>query len=172
FQTPAVNAPSPRGPGQSPASGGLAQTLPMVQLGPQGKENPAGAAKASAKVERLPFDWRRVQTRQLGNQWVLGIGEMVFSTLGSEAEARQALDVVRRYRFTEWRRVGEGAESFSYFLINGQAPHGVISGVQAEPFQPDLLSVRQVENRQAVCQGAHPIIILGERVEDAQELLR
>jgi hypothetical protein len=80
--------------------------------------------------------------------------------------------VVRRYRFTEWRRVGEGAESFSYFLINGQAPHGVMSGLQAEPFQPDLLSVRQVENRQAVCQGAHPIIVLGEHVEDAQELLR
>jgi hypothetical protein len=170
LQTPAVNAPSARGP--SPASGGLAQTLPMVQFGPHGNENPAGAGKEPARVERLPFDWRRVQIRQLGNQWVLGIGEMVFSTLGSEAEARLALDVVRRYRFTEWRRVGEGAESFSYFLINGQTPHGVMSGVQAEPFQPDLLSVRQVENRQAICQGGHPLIILGERTEDAQELLR
>src|SRR5262249_14770205 len=156
----------------SPASGGLAQTLPLVQFGPHGNENPAGAGKGSAKVERLPFDWRRVQTRQLGSQWVLGVGEMGFSTLGSEAEGRQALDVVRRYRFTEWRRVGEGAECFSYFLINGQAPHGVMAGVPAEPFQPDLLSVRQVENRQAVCQGGHPIVMLGERVEDAQELLR
>jgi hypothetical protein len=169
FQSPAPAFAAPTA--RAPAAGGISQALPMVRFGPNGME-PVGTAQNPAHFERLPFDWRRVQMRQIGGQWVVGFGEVTFASLASEEEARLALTVLRTYRFTEWRRVGQGEESFSYFLINGQTPHGVMVGLTAEAFQPEALSIRQVGNRHAICLGGNPLVTLGERVEEAQELLR
>jgi hypothetical protein len=123
--------------------------------------------------DRVPFDWRRAQVRLDANEWKLTVDSLVLATFGPDQEAaRRALDAVRYYRFTEQHLVGRPTRYFSYFLVNGMAPRGVPFGMPGEPFQPDALAVRQVEGRWALCMADRPVITLGDRRDEASDLLQ
>ncbi len=122
--------------------------------------------------DRVPFDWRQVQIRLEHNEWQLAAGSQVLANFGPDQDAaRRALDAVRYYRFTEQRLIGKPQRNFSYFLVNSAAPRNVPFGVPSVPFQPESLKVHEVEGRWALCSGDRPIIILGDRKEDAADLL-
>jgi hypothetical protein len=97
---------------------------------------------------------------------------LVLASFKGDADAaRQALSCVRYYHFTEKRCVGRPTCLFSYFLVNGLAPRGLPFGVPSAPLAPETLQVRQVNGRWALCQGETPVISLGNRREEAADLL-
>jgi hypothetical protein len=159
----------------SPALPPLSQPAPKKPEGPAWRGQPhfgpghAEMGKALPTGERVPFDWRRVEVRQDNGNWKLAAGSLVLANFGSDQhEARLALSAVQHYRFTEqWRVAGD----FRYFLTNGQAPRGLMLGTQAQSFQPDALVVKQVEDRYALCSGDKVLVRLGQRQEEAQQLL-
>jgi hypothetical protein len=122
--------------------------------------------------ECLPFDWRQVQIRQEEDGWKLMIGGTVLANLGpSEEDARLAFAAVRHYRFSEQYRVGRPRPSFSYYLCNGQPPHGVMFGLRSQAFEPETLSVEQIGYNWAICSGNQVLIQLGSRAEESRRLL-
>jgi hypothetical protein len=141
-----------------------------------GEGLPARDARGAASPDhgdRVPFDWRRVQARLDGNEWKLTADSLVLANFGPDQEAaRRALDAIRYYRFTEQHLVGRPTRYFSYYLVNGMAPRGAPFGMQAEPFQPDALAVRQVEGKWALCMADRAVITLGDRREEASDLLQ
>jgi hypothetical protein len=134
-----------------------------AQGGPPGWDEPG---------EWVPFDWRQVEVRKEANGWVLAAGGYVLAAFGAdEAAARQALTAVRHYHFTEHCRVGRPAPVFSYFLVNGQAPRGVMFGLDAQAFMPDRLKVETLGRRWALCEGDRVLVVLGENEAEARQLL-
>lgn len=124
------------------------------------------------KSEYVPLDWRQVQVRDDGGSWKLVLGGWALANFGAdEPAARLALAAVRHYHFTECCRVGRPEPVFSYFLVNGQAPRGVMFGLAGAAFQPDKLSVQPLGREWAVCEGDKVLLLAGDRAEDARELL-
>jgi hypothetical protein len=122
--------------------------------------------------EWVPLDWRQVQLRQEEGVWNLAAGSYVLASFGvDEQAARQALAAVRHYHFTEHCRVGQPVPVFSYFLVNGQAPRGLVFGLSSQAFQPDKLSVQPLGRQWAICSGDLVLLLLGEDADEANRLL-
>jgi hypothetical protein len=146
---------------------------------PDGKRSAARFGNSGAplpgwdeRVESVPINWRQVRMRQDNGVWQLAAGNYVLGTFGiDEAAARQALSVLHYYRFTEQYRVGHPKPSFSYFMVNGQPPLGVMFGLSAQAFQPDKLSVQQLGLRWALCEGDRVLVLLGNKLDEARQLL-
>jgi hypothetical protein len=132
-------------------------------------QSPAGF---EALAERVPFDWRQVQLRADNGVWKLTAGGVVLANFGkNEGDARTALAAVHHYRFTEQYRLGKPEPRFSWFLSGGQAPQGLMLGVPGLSFQADALKVQQVGQRWGVLAGDQVLLLLGEKQEEARQVL-
>ena len=127
-----------------------------------------GISATSDTPDRVPFDWRQVQLRKENGDWKLAAGSLVLADFGAdEYAARLGRSAMEYYHFTEQRQVG----GFTYFLSGGQAPYGVMFGMDGQPFQPDRLEVRQIDGRWAVCTGDVPLVQTGNAPETANQVL-
>jgi hypothetical protein len=132
----------------------------------------AAAPGLEGLAERVPFDWRQVQLRPDNGAWKLMAGGLVLANFGkNEADARTALMAVHHYHFTEQYRVGRPEPRCSWFLCSGQPPRGVMLGVPGVSFQADALSVQQLGQRWGLCAGDQVLLLLGERPEEARQVL-
>jgi hypothetical protein len=133
---------------------------------------PQAAGGPGESPTRIPFDWRQAQLRREGETWKLTAGSHVLAEFGhDEAAARQALSAVQHYRFNEHYLVGGPGAHLSYFLVNGQAPRGLMFGVPSQPFPPEGVSVRQVGPAWALCAGNQVLLSCGDRPDEARALL-
>ncbi len=131
-----------------------------------------GVSAPSDPSDRVPFDWRQVRLNKEGGSWKLAAGSLVLADFGAdEYAARLGMSAVQYYRFTEQRQVGGPTGGFTYYLSAGQAPHGVMFGMDGQPFQPDRLEVRQIHGRWAVCVGDVPLVEMGDAPEAANQVL-
>ena len=131
-----------------------------------------GISATSDTPDRIPFDWRQVQLQKDAGGWKLAAGSLVLADFGAdEYAARLGLSAVQYYHFTERRQVAGPSGGFTYYLSAGQAPHGVMFGMEGQPFQPDRLEVRQLEGRWAVCVGEVPLVEMGDAPEAANQVL-
>jgi hypothetical protein len=122
--------------------------------------------------DRVPFDWRQVQVRLDGKEWHLASGSLVLANFGPDQDAaRRALDVIRYYHFTEKHSIGGSDRAFSYYLINGLAPRGLPFGIPSESFEAAALKVVEVDGKWSLCSGNRTIVVLGDRREEAADLL-
>jgi hypothetical protein len=134
---------------------------------------PAGGTSTAALEERIPLDWSQVQIRHEGAEYKLVHGNYTLANFGPHEElAREALATVRYYRFTEHCLVGTPTPSFSYFLTNGQAPHGLRFGIEAVPFRPETLRLQQFGARSVIWDGNRALLDFGTQVEDARLVLQ
>lgn len=123
--------------------------------------------------EKLAFDWRRVELRRDGLRWRLMAGRECLADFGhDEVAAREGLRAVQFYRFTEQCRLGDAGTPLIYYLVNGQAPHGVRFGTRNTPFHPDRLRVQQIDGQWMVCDGVRPIVCGGASEEEAKRTLQ
>jgi hypothetical protein len=122
---------------------------------------------------KVPFDWRQVKVVQQGAKWKMQAGAHQLADFGTdENAAKRALAAVNYYHFNEQCLVGGPQPCFSYFLVNGKAPQGAVPlGVQAQAFQPEALSVKQVGWRWAVVAHDQPLVQLRDKPEEAKQLL-
>jgi hypothetical protein len=174
FLTNASGQPDARPVGMGYPSNGV-QPVAYNEPNRAGPPN-AGAARpmpanSGVQDERIPFDWRQVQLRHENQEWKLATASYTLANFGaSEYEARQALQALQHYRFTEHHLVGQ-PRVFSYFLVNGQAPRGLMLGMTNTSFQPDALSVRHADNGCWICEENRPLIYFGDQLAEARHVL-
>jgi hypothetical protein len=122
-------------------------------------------------IDRTPFDWRQFQIRPEGGQFALAAGSMVLARFKSDHDARLAMAIMQHYHFTEQDSVGRPQPFCSYFLCNGQAPRGQYFGMHSEPFLPEKLSVALVDNHWAIVTPEKPLLLFGDKHEEASVML-
>lgn len=124
-------------------------------------------------TDRTPLDWTKVQVCKDGDDWKLVQGAHVLANFGAkETDALKALEVVRFYRFTEQCRIGYPKPTFSCFLVKGQAPKGVMPGLDSVEFQPGALVLRQLGQDWVIGDGRHILFRFGDNAEEARQALR
>jgi hypothetical protein len=125
---------------------------------------------AGEVADRIPFDGRRLDLRRVSGEWVLYAGQLPFFRFGpAERDGRTTLETLEPFRLTEVCRFGDSG--FAFFLSNGRAPQGSVVGTGAKPFRPEMLNVRQIGDKWAVCDGSHPLIDFGDKADDARHAL-
>jgi hypothetical protein len=141
---------------------------------PQGRQFGANELRPdlASLGEHVPFDWRQVQVRPEGREWRLAVGTYILARFTNERDARTALAAVQHYRFNQHCLSGRPDPAFSYFLVNGRAPQGVMFGINGTPFRPEALTVRQDNGRWVIGDSAQVLIDFGERMEEAQQTLK
>jgi hypothetical protein len=160
------------GPNGGAGAGNALAPVPLP-LGRQLAQPATNLPDLTDGSERLPIDWRQIHARQDRGGSRLVMGGATLADFGPNySDARLAEDAVRFYRFTEQRRIGRPRPVFTYFLVNGQAPHGAMLGADVLLFQPDALAVRQLGNDWAVCEGTQPLFHFGANAEEARQALR
>jgi hypothetical protein len=176
---------SPRGTAHHPTlrgpSGTDKATDPAIGTAPAPVSLPHGRQLAqpatslpdlTAPSERVSLDWRQIHARQDRGGSRLVMGGCTLAEFGlNQDDARLAEEAVRFYRFTEECRIGRPRPVFTYFLVNGQAPHGTMFGAELVPFQPDTLAVRRVGDDWTVCAGTQPLFHCGPNADEAREAL-
>src|SRR5438445_9278541 len=116
-----------------------------------------------ATEDRVAVDWRHVELRQDGADWKLLYGKYALAEFGSsESDARVALAVVQHYRFTEHCLIGRPKVVFSYFLVSGQAPHGICFGAHSTLFRPEALSVQKQGEEWVISESGKVICCFGD----------
>jgi hypothetical protein len=155
---------------REPIQGG--QTRETLEPRDQHTLRPQPAGGQGESPTRIPFDWRQAQLRREGEAWKLTAGSHMLAEFGhDEAAARQALSAVQHYRFNEHYLVGGPGAHLSYFLVNGQAPRGLMLGVPGQPFQPESVAVQQVGPTWALCAGNQVLLPCGNSPDEARALL-
>lgn len=120
-----------------------------------------------------PIDWQQVTMQQDGQGWKLLAGTQCLADFGPRQEdGLIGLSAVRYYRFTEMVSVGEGPSAFTFYLSDGQPPHGLLPGVQTMPFQPEALTAKLVGGTWMICQDGRPLFDGGTTVEQANAVIQ
>lgn len=149
----------------------LASPGQLIDRGRPSRLNPV-AVEANVAVNRYAFDVSKSQVRRKNADWILAVGELELANFGAgERWARLAQAVLMHYHVTELVTVGTGEQTLRYYLVNGQAPRGLMTGVMADRFVNDRLQLRVIGERQCLAEGGHPVFDCGTRVEDAQHML-
>jgi hypothetical protein len=163
-------------PGQMPPL--ASQPMPGNQQGLP-LHQPGAVAQASLRLpgteaaDRVAIDPRQLQVRHDGADWKLAMGNHVVANFGpSEGDARLAQAALRYYRCTEQVFVGNPRPMLSYFLANGQAPHGTSYAFNAVTFRPESLAVRQLGTSYVLYDGTQVLLSFGDRMTEAQQALQ
>jgi hypothetical protein len=149
-------------------------TRPEQNGSPPAAAQPAAPSSASgALTDRVPINWQKTQLRQDGGDIRLVSGEQTLAAFGgSERDAQLALSVLRYYHFSELCLVGHPHPAFSYFLVNGHAPRGLMLGLAQERFKPETLTVQQNGAAWVIGDGNQVLFNFGSRQEEAKESLK
>lgn len=162
----ALMTPASRG---GAATAGVAQRLPLGHQLAAPNLNPA---TLGGNEQLMPLDWQQVSLRRDGPDWNLIHAGTILATFGThEREARQALEAVHFYRFTERCVIGTGQSSVAYYLVYGQAPRGLRFGVDQVPFRAANLAVHRHGSNYFLADGPRAIIYCGSAEADALQLL-
>ncbi len=166
--TESIRQPSAHRPPPPASPPPLALLLPSYQLQVPDQEQ---TDKEQAKT-RVRFDWQQVELCSDGRDWKLMAGGRCLADFGShDIEARDALEVVRYYRFSEQCRAGESPSACTYFLVNGQAPRGLMLGLRNLPFHAEALAVRQRGDEWFLCERGQTLLRAGGSYEEACQAL-
>jgi hypothetical protein len=163
----------PAGPPHA-ANAGLNRVTPPSAL-PSGRQSVPGGVNLpdTAPAERVPFDWRQAKLRREGSSWKLAVGAYTLADFGTnERAARLGEQAMHHYRFNEHCLVGRPETAFSYFLVNGQAPRGVLFGVHGVPFRPETLRVQQAGPECVIGDGHQTLLRLACAEDEAKQLVQ
>jgi hypothetical protein len=133
-----------------------------------------GAAWVQAKAEAysiedcIGFDPARAQVQRVQNRWKIVVGNMWLKDFGlNEQEARQALKIIKNYRFNRQCFVGRPNPSMEYYTVETQAPVGPMAGEDCVSYNPNNIDVNQVQGHWKIVEGSHWIADFGTNEDEA-----
>ncbi len=177
---PSPAAQTAQAPPQQPAQMPQVPSQPLAaQPSPSAQQQPGAVTPASLRLpgteaaDRVAIDSRSVQVRRDGGDWKLAMGNHVIANFGpNQADAQLAQAALRYYRVSEQVFVGNPRPMFSYFLSNGEAPHGTSYAFNAVSFRPEAMSVRQLGSSYVLYDGSQVLMSFGDRLAEAQQALQ
>ncbi|HZT78622.1 MAG TPA: hypothetical protein VFA26_00250, partial [Gemmataceae bacterium] len=162
-------APAPFNPGSlGPTSGPLGSFVPAQPGAP-----PRAAEPARPFEEQLtPFDWRLTDLRWGEQGWQLVAGDVVLKDFGRrEHDGTEALRIIRELRLNQRGTVGSPRPIMEYWLSDGQAPQGPVSGARTLPIDRNTLRVEKVLGHWWLRDSARGYFNFGIHEDDARQAL-
>ncbi len=137
------------------------------------QQMPVAIRNGAPPVEQLTtFDHRRAELERIDNRWQLRAGEISLKDFGNhEKEAREALHLIRELKLTQHGAVGAPLPVMEYWLSDGHAPEGLISGLQTTAIDPQLLRVEQIQGQWCLRDARQVLFAFGSHQAEAQRAL-
>jgi hypothetical protein len=126
----------------------------------------------NGKENLVPFDYRSADLRWVNGRWELHSGGVKVRDFGKrEADARDALRVVRALRLTQYGTVGHPQPIMEYWLSDGQAPRSTGSGLRMTPFDQGSLRVEEIQGQWCVRDDNKVLFNFGPERPQAEQAL-
>jgi hypothetical protein len=131
------------------------------------------AAPAAPTPEHLvAFDGLTTDLKWTGRAWQLTSGDVVLKDFGRrEVEARQALRLVRELGLNQYGTVGGPNPVLEYWLTDGKAPAGLVTGLHTLPLDPAALKVEQTQGQWCLRDARRVLFNFGDKESDARQAL-
>jgi len=100
----------------------------------------------------------------VGSMWLLDFGR-------KKREAKKSLKIINHYNMNAQCFVGRPNPSMEFYLVNGEAPEGPITGEDAIGFNPSNIIVQRVRGRWKITEGNHWIMDFNQKEEEARQAL-
>lgn len=114
----------------------------------------------TTEVARINNSWKIVD----GSHWMFDFGS-------NQAEAQEALAIIKHYNANQSCFVGRPGPSFEYLLVNGDSPAGAMAGEDCVDFNLANLSVRNHNGQWTIVDGGHLIFGFGSNLAEARKAL-
>jgi len=127
---------------------------------------------AATGEDCISFDYNQAAVKKIGGRWKIVVGSMWLKDFGAkESEARQALRIIKYYKMNSQCFVGRPDPSMTYYLVNGLAPRGAMSGEDSVSFNPANIEVKQIGGRWKIVEGGHWIMDFAGKQSEANTAL-
>jgi hypothetical protein len=145
-------------PAPAPAPSPIPTPAPAPPPSVQVQEDCVSFNPGNTQVARIQGRWKIVD----GSHWMFDFGN-------NEAEARQALRVIKHYGMNQSCFVGRPDPSFQYMLVSGNAPSGSLNGEDCIGFNPNNIQVERIQGRWKIVDGSHWMFDFGNNEGEARQ---
>ena len=130
-------------------------------------------APSALNEDCIGFNPDTAQVKNISGRWKIVDGSHgLFDFNNSEAEARQAMRVIRRYHANQSCFVGRPNPAFSYLKSGNHAPTGPLAGEDCIGFNPGTIQAKNVNGRWKLADGSHWVFDFGAKQQDALKALQ
>lgn len=142
-----------------------------VDLARRDEPSPTPKRRRPTNEDCLDVDPARVEAARVDGQWrVVENGHYLFAFRNRD-DARRAASLIRHYGADEVCYVGRPDPGLTYLLAGGEAPRGAFAGEDCVGFDPDRVTIRQVDGRWKMVDGDHWLFDFGGSQAEAQQAL-
>lgn len=134
----------------------------------------SGSALGDLKEDIIYFNGQHAQVVNAQGRWKIAVGNMwLLDFENNQAEAQQALNVIRRYQLNQQCFVGRPQPSMEYYLSNGRPPMGPMPGEDAIRFDNTRIKVMYMGGRWKIVEnGNHAMLDFDQNEDEAWRALR
>ncbi len=133
------------------------------------KPVPGLSVVPAVQEDCLSFNPVTATVKNVGGRWTIVDGNhLMFSFGDKQAEALEALKVIRHYRMDRTCFIGRPDPSFKYLLVDGKAPVGSMPGEDSVGFNPNTIEVRNIDGRWKIVDGSHWLFDFGDKEAEAR----
>ncbi|NTW11092.1 MAG: hypothetical protein HGA26_07015, partial [Chlorobiaceae bacterium] len=116
----------------------------------------------------IPFNPANIEVKLIGGRWKIVEGShWIFDFETRKDEAYMAFNIIRHYGINSTCYVGRPDPSFTYLLVNGNAPQGPFPGEDAIAFNPNTIEVKQIGGSWKIVDGGHWMFDFGTNKGEA-----
>jgi hypothetical protein len=171
-QEPANPPPAPRGPFVPTAFVTVPGGDEAARPGPAdpGPRSPLQAVQALPFPQEnlTTFDYRLTEVQWQGDHWQLVAAGRVLKDFGRhEAQANEALRIVRELRLTQHGMIGTPRPVMEYWLADGQAPRAFDTRLRVVSFDPHALRAEEVQGQWCLRDSRTTLFNFGAHTDDA-----
>lgn len=146
--------------------------------GPGGPGGPGGGPGAglSFSEDCISFDWHNVDAQYVGGEWKVVEGSHWMLSFGSRAaEAQQAANTIRSYRFSATCYIGRPNPGMVYWKRGNNIPTTGMPGDDCIGNNPDTTQARWTGGSWKIVDGGHSMLNFGgneAQARQAEEVIR
>ncbi|NTV59675.1 MAG: hypothetical protein HGA77_00005, partial [Chlorobiaceae bacterium] len=116
----------------------------------------------------IPFNPANIEVKLIGGRWKIVEGShWIFDFDSRKNEAYMAFNIIRHYGMNSTCYVGRPNPSFTYMLVNGNAPQGPFPGEDALAFNPNTIELKEFAGRWKIVDGSHWMFDFGANKGEA-----
>ncbi len=132
----------------------------------------ATSVQANLNEDCMPFNPASATVQNIQNRWKIVDGtHWLFDFGANKAAADRALSIIKFYKMNKTCFVGRPQPSFSYLLVDANAPSGMVGGEDCTRFNPTTTKVAQVSGRWKIVNGNTWMYDFGDMKGEAERTL-